>query len=62
MATPVIAPHADPTCHVIVASADAHDAARCVLALCALVEVTGHGPCRPVVQVRGITEQGRLFR
>lgn len=57
----IVSPHPVPTHHVVVGADDRHEGTRAVLVVCGLVEVSQGVPCRPVVEVRAITDQGRLF-
>lgn len=49
------------THHVILAADDLRQAVDVARAVCALVEITGHGACRPTIEVRRIQDQGRLL-
>lgn len=46
---------------MIVASSTPHVARAYVALVCLMVELAGHGPCRPTIEVRPINQQGRLL-
>lgn len=47
--------------HVIIAAGTAKEGRRAVTAICAMVELAGHGRCRPTIEVRLPSPQGCLL-